>query len=280
MMSPPKGCMWRVVDWNSIYENNRSREIKGINWVPIPIHMDGDGYTELLDHEDGAAHYGAWIALICVASRTKVRGTLQRDAGLPHDGAALARISRIPAKCFESAIPRFISIGWLEVVDIATGCVVSQDGAVIPQDGAALEPQEGAPRARAERKKEQKEEKERTEQKEGAEMENRAERSAAFDEHFQEYKRLCRVAGEHGCLIGGDSNSWMHAWYAWTALDPSQRIAAIDGIRRRVDAEAWEDSILKSLPNNILAKKNWDRPMAPASNGRKLSRYEEMLRDA
>ena len=235
--------------------------------------MDGDGYTELLDHPDGAAHYGAWIALVCVAARTKERGTLQRDAGIPHDAATLARISRIDVRHYNEAIPRFVAIGWLDLVEIKSDGRVPQEGAVIPHKTAVI-PHNSAPRARAE-DTEYKEQKEHTE-----DMANRAERSMVFDEHFQEFKRLCSAAGEYGCLIGGDSDSWSHAWYAWTVLDAGQRIAAIAGIRKRVDAKLWDDSILKSLPNNVLSKKTWDRPIAQASNGTKRSSGDERLRNA
>jgi len=149
MRAPPAGVAWRVCHWKTIYENNRSRESKDLNWLPIPIHMDGDGYTELLDHPDGAAHYGAWIALVCVAARTKERGTLQRDAGIPHDAATLARISRIGVRYYNEAIPRFVAIGWLDLVEIKRDGLVPQDGAAIPHKTAVI-PHNGAPRARAE----------------------------------------------------------------------------------------------------------------------------------
>jgi hypothetical protein len=54
---------YRVKDWSKIYENNRTRELKRMDWVPIPNKMDGDGFTELVDHPNGAAHLGAWLAL-------------------------------------------------------------------------------------------------------------------------------------------------------------------------------------------------------------------------
>lgn len=271
-ITPPVGFAWRVCHWKTIYENNRSREIKDLNWLPIPVHMDGDGYTELLDHPDGAAHYGAWIALVCVAARTKDRGTLQRDAGIPHDAATLARISRIDVRYYNDAIPRFIAIGWLELVEITSDSRSSQVSAAIPHQPAIV-PHNGAPRARAEYT-EYKEQKEDTE-----EMANRAERSMVFDEHFLELKRLCVCAGEHGCLIGGDNDSWSHAWYAWTALDLEQRMSALSWIRKRVKTENWDDSVLKSLPNTVLSKKTWNRPMAVVNNT-KRSAGDERLRNA
>ncbi len=176
---------YRIKDWASHYENNRSKEIKKLEWVPVPNRMDGDGYTELIDHPDGAAHLGAWLAMVQVASRCEPRGTLMRDGGRPHDSASLSRISRIPATVFDASIPRFVEIGWIEELS-ARDFLAAQKGAAIPQEGAGLpqvpandktdspqvpaeddihQSQEGAP-SRA-REKEGK--KEGTEEKEGTE---------------------------------------------------------------------------------------------------------------
>ena len=126
----------RIRDWDAIYENNRSREYKKLNWVPIPNRMDGDGYTELVDHPNGAAHFGAWIAIVQVASRSNPRGCLVRDGGRPHDAASLARITRLPVDIFREAIPRLLaSIGWLKVVPPAD---VPQDAAETSQDAAGF----------------------------------------------------------------------------------------------------------------------------------------------
>lgn len=121
---------YRIRDWIQHFENNRTRELKRMDWVPIPNRMDGSGYTELLDHPNGAAHLGAWLAIVEIASRRHPRGTLPQDgAEIPQ---ALARISRIPVSVFVEVIPRLLKINWIEQVT------------EIPQDGAALGPQEGA----------------------------------------------------------------------------------------------------------------------------------------
>ncbi len=102
----------RIRNWNDLYENNRTRDLKNLNWVPIPNRMDGDSYTELVDHPSAAAHYGAWIAMVSIASRQEPRGVLPREgAGIPQ---ALARISRLPASLFEELIPRLIQMKWIE----------------------------------------------------------------------------------------------------------------------------------------------------------------------
>ncbi len=140
--------LMRVKDWAKYYENNRTRELKTLTWVPIPNRHDGDGYTELVDHPNGAAHLGAWLAILQVASRCDVRGTLLRDGARPYDSLSLARITRIPLAIFEEAIPRLMSIHWLEYIE--TKAEPTQPVTSIPQDDAAIphedatSPHEGA----------------------------------------------------------------------------------------------------------------------------------------
>lgn len=120
---------WRVRNWNRHFENNRTRELKRMDWVPMPNKHDGDGFTELMDHANGMAHYGAWALIAQVAAKCDPRGTLLRDYRTRvRDGAesikaydfeSLARVTRGSVKVFEEAIPRLISIGWLEVVTIS-----------------------------------------------------------------------------------------------------------------------------------------------------------------
>lgn len=126
-----------IVDWAHRYENNRTRELKKLEWVPLPNKQDGDGYTDLLDHPNGAAHLGAWCALLQVASRCEIRGTLMRDCGKPHDISSLERMTRIPVKVWKEALPRLASIGWIKV------CEIPQEGAGIPHDDAERCPLNG-----------------------------------------------------------------------------------------------------------------------------------------
>jgi len=134
-----------ITDWNEHYENNRTREMKYMTWVPMPVKHDGDGYTELLDHPNGAAHFGAWCALVQVAARCGTRGTLLRSGGKPHDPTSLERITRIPKAVWMEALPRFASIGWIADYDIP------QEAAEFPQEADAKVTLNGTERNRTER---------------------------------------------------------------------------------------------------------------------------------
>ncbi len=129
----------RIANWDS-FENNRTRDLKAMSWVPFPNKLDGDGYTELVEHKDGASHYAAWTTMVMVASRCDPRGTLLRSGVRPHDSTSLARITRFPSKLFQEAIPRLIDVGWLETIVVAGPDVmeIPQEGADKPHEGAAI----------------------------------------------------------------------------------------------------------------------------------------------
>jgi len=58
------GKMLRVRNWDATFENFRTRSMQHTARVSIPNKLDNEGYIELISHADGAAHFGAWIALV------------------------------------------------------------------------------------------------------------------------------------------------------------------------------------------------------------------------
>jgi hypothetical protein len=151
--------MLRVKDWSDHFENNRTRDMVRMEWVPFPNKHDGDGFTELMDHPDGVTHFGAWVLIVQVASKCGLpagrcgigavpRGTLLRATGKPYDAKSLARVTGADEKVFAEAIPRLLSIGWLEEIpEIRVETAIPQEGAGAPQEGAEI-PQATDDRAR------------------------------------------------------------------------------------------------------------------------------------
>jgi hypothetical protein len=139
MSIPSSPRLLRVANWDSLYENNRTRGLQVMQWVPIPNKHDGDGYTDLTDHPNAAAHVGVWLVTLQVASKCKPRGTLVRDNGTPHTAVTLGRVTRLPPEVFVEAIPRLIEIGWLEVApNERDSTTVREDGTRVRESGTTL----------------------------------------------------------------------------------------------------------------------------------------------
>jgi hypothetical protein len=144
--------LYRVRNWDLHHENNRSRGITRTQWVPVPNDLSGDGYVDLVTHDDGAAHLGVWIGLLMVASRANPRGCLVREDGRPHTAESLARVTRLPEDFIRVAIERLLTIGLLEIVVNNAPSPENGPSAAKPQDGAgeshsaAANPQRDAPK--------------------------------------------------------------------------------------------------------------------------------------
>jgi hypothetical protein len=145
-MKKPIPPVMRVRDWDRLHENNRSRELGRTAWFPAPNDLGADWYAELVFDEDGAAHLGAWYALLMVASKATPRGVLLRSDGEPHTAESLARMTRLSEQLVKAAIERLLKIGLLELAGNKPrkksnlrshpGAGSAQDPARKPQDGA------------------------------------------------------------------------------------------------------------------------------------------------
>lgn len=225
--------MYRIRDWNKHFENNRTRDLVHMQWVPIPNKQDGDGYTALLlDHENGPAHFGAWCAIVQVASKCEPRGTLMRETGKPHDARSIARITRLPVAVVAEALERLIGdeIGWMELVAISGVTETPQEGAATPQESASS-------RACAERNG--------TEEN-GTEENYPIDRKRASDDSFSqeeisEIAEEARRISEVVPVLKGATNDKDLVLLAATAkvrrvIDPGAIDRAVDSVRDRTPA--------------------------------------------
>jgi hypothetical protein len=112
----------------------------------MPNDLSAHRYVELVAHEDGAAHFAVWVALLMVASRATPRGLLVREDGRPHTPESLALATRLPQNVIEATIERLLRMNLLELsgdkprkkTKLAShpDAARSQAGAVEPQEGA------------------------------------------------------------------------------------------------------------------------------------------------
>ena len=177
--------LYRIANWNDHYENNRTRELKKLDWVPIPNKQDGDGYTLIMEHANGAAIFGAWIACVQIASRCEPRGTLLRDGAKPHDSASLSRMSRVPEKTIKEMLELLThgDIKWIEINNLKDECDNLAEGC----DNPAIECLEGKGR----------------EGKEG--KGSKPPPSGFISEVFDAWNAMAEKTGIPRCLIVSDS---------------------------------------------------------------------------
>jgi hypothetical protein len=96
--------LYRIRGWADIFENNRSKAITDLRWVPIPNRHDGETFSLIMRHKDGATIFAAWILLLQIASKCKPRGTLIRGNGQPHNVSSMSAKCRCPDVWFETGI--------------------------------------------------------------------------------------------------------------------------------------------------------------------------------
>ena len=136
---------YRIVDWESLYENNRTRDMKAMTWVPVPVKHDGYGYG-LLTVKNGAARLGAWLAILQTAAKSHPRGTLLRDGRHPHTPESIGVKTRLDPEVIRETIEICLrpDIGWIEVVDVQGDVIMPAE---IPHPPAEI-PQEPARKGR------------------------------------------------------------------------------------------------------------------------------------
>ena len=116
--------LYRIKNWQDLYENNRTRDLKKMLWVPIPVKLSGDGYCLIMeDKKNGPAIFGTFISIIELAACCIPRGDLVRSSGEPHDFGSIGRICRISCSLIEMTISYCVDIlKWIEIIELNNDC--------------------------------------------------------------------------------------------------------------------------------------------------------------
>lgn len=103
----------KIRDWNLHYENSITRRVRNILYVPVP-NKQGLGYHKLMHAKDGLMIYGAWTALLLLASRCTPRGDLSKYSTV----SELSVATLIEKDQLMYAI-RFLSdeLDWIEIIE-------------------------------------------------------------------------------------------------------------------------------------------------------------------
>lgn len=134
--------LYRIKDWELHFENNRSKTVGSLRWVPIPNKHDGENFVTIIKSKHGAEIFAAWVLIIQVASKCQPRGTLMRGNCQPHAPATLSIKTGAPEAWFKLALD-FLEehTDWLVVEEVAGGCQppVRQ----VPENGIEVPRREG-----------------------------------------------------------------------------------------------------------------------------------------
>jgi len=126
--------LYTIRKWNELFENNRSRELVNLRWTVIPNRHDGETYTRMVTHKDGAKMFAAWVLILQVASKCEPRGTLVRGDGTPLNSVALSLKTRAPMEWFDLVLEWLEkNSDWLEIKPIPhMGATIPHPPAVHP----------------------------------------------------------------------------------------------------------------------------------------------------
>lgn len=124
---------YQIRDWGRHFEKDKSREQEPCSWCPIPNKQDGLGYRLIMREPDGAAIYGAFVAVVLMCSkqhqtaaggaRRARKGYLTKGGradGCPLGALELSIKTQVPVGVMERMLEIMSSpmIGWV----IATDC--------------------------------------------------------------------------------------------------------------------------------------------------------------
>lgn len=109
---------YRIKDWDSVFENRRTRELDGLRYVCWPTSQNSEAFNVLIRTNAGREALGIFGALVQWAARAPVRGTLVDHKG-PLTPARFAARFSVPEADAVAAFELLASplIGWLESAD-------------------------------------------------------------------------------------------------------------------------------------------------------------------
>jgi hypothetical protein len=115
--------MYRIKDWDTLFESKDSRKLKHARYVCVPNKHDGKGFRRLEQHPRKVELFCAWNLILQVASKCPRRGILVDGDG-PMSPADLALKTNFPEAIFSLAFEFFSSGGklaWLEPISGTSG---------------------------------------------------------------------------------------------------------------------------------------------------------------
>jgi len=112
---------YQIKNWNDHFENAKSRSVLNKTWGNLPNKQDGLGYGLIMREDDGAAIYGAFVALVLMCSKQpNPRDGWVTENGKPDARPLTALEISIKTKIPETIVQRMLEVtasspvGWVE----------------------------------------------------------------------------------------------------------------------------------------------------------------------
>ena len=126
---------YRIRDWQDLYENNRTRELKNMCWIPVPVNLSGKGYCTIMEDDngnrrkEGPSIFGAFVSILEVAAECNPRGDLIDSDREPLSFTSLGKMCRISPQLIERTIVFCVNpLKWIQIIDLATNCEITAQG--------------------------------------------------------------------------------------------------------------------------------------------------------
>jgi hypothetical protein len=139
--------MYVIKNWDSTFENSRSREIKTCSYVCVPNKQHGMGFLHIITQPDGPAIIGAWYLILEACSMQHApRWGYLTDTGTAEgrqwDGRTLALRFRRSEEEFNRALEVLCSqeVGWMENTERQNvGRTSAEQSHILPSEGKGIE---------------------------------------------------------------------------------------------------------------------------------------------
>jgi len=138
-------AVYKIANWNERHETSNTRRFKSRTTCTAPLPFGTDGYRSLLEEfgPESDRIYGAWMALVAIATTTPKRGVLALESGDAMTTRRMSTISGLPVATFDKLMVWAVSVGWIAPVGIplnAKAPKAAPKKAETPQKPAPLVP--------------------------------------------------------------------------------------------------------------------------------------------
>jgi len=107
--------MYKIKNWDSIYENSESKKYKKLSWVAVPNKHEGKGWGRMVAQKNNIHLFCGWNLIVQIASKCNPRGSLVDD-GKALTAEDMAFMTGFPESLFKVCLNWFSDpkIAWLE----------------------------------------------------------------------------------------------------------------------------------------------------------------------